>query len=116
VNATSDHENPMSYLSRADNQPFPSIALKCVSSKEIEDIIKSLKAKDSYGLHPLYPFPIYPTFTREGNHEEMQSLRAVGCIYHAPLDGRGADQALVENRMTISMLSSEYLINNVKYN
>jgi hypothetical protein len=49
VNVTSNHENPISYLSRACNQLFPQIALKCVSSKEIEDDIKSLKTKNSYG-------------------------------------------------------------------
>jgi hypothetical protein len=27
VNATSNHENPMPYLSSADNQPFPSIII-----------------------------------------------------------------------------------------
>ena len=31
ANAPSNHENPISYLSRAFNQPFPSINLKCVS-------------------------------------------------------------------------------------
>ncbi|PNF19496.1 hypothetical protein B7P43_G02324, partial [Cryptotermes secundus] len=49
ANDTSNQENPISYLSRARNQPFPPITLNCVSSKEIEDIIKSLKTKNSYG-------------------------------------------------------------------
>jgi len=40
-----DYENPVSYLSRAFNQSFPTINLKRVSSKEIEDIPKSLKIK-----------------------------------------------------------------------
>jgi capsular polysaccharide biosynthesis protein len=35
VNALSNYENPISYLSRAFNQPFPTINLKYVSSKEI---------------------------------------------------------------------------------
>jgi hypothetical protein len=45
VNVTPNHENPTSYLCRECNQPFSSIALKCILSKEIEDIIKSLKTK-----------------------------------------------------------------------
>jgi hypothetical protein len=45
VNALSNHENTISYPSRAFNQPFPTINLKCVSFKEIEDITKSLKIK-----------------------------------------------------------------------
>jgi Notch-like protein len=49
VNALSNHENPISYLSRAFNQPFTTANLKCVSSKEIEDITKSLKIKNSHG-------------------------------------------------------------------
>jgi hypothetical protein len=47
LNDTSNHENPITYLSRA--QTFPLITLKYVSSKEIADTIKSLKAKSSYG-------------------------------------------------------------------
>jgi methionyl-tRNA formyltransferase len=43
VNASSKHENLISYLFRAFNQPFPTINFKYVSSKEIEDITKSLK-------------------------------------------------------------------------
>jgi hypothetical protein len=46
---TFNRENPISYLSRTYNQPLPPIASKCVSSKEIEDIIKSLNAKNSHG-------------------------------------------------------------------
>jgi len=49
VNALSIHENPISYLSRAFNQPFPAVNLKCVSSKETENITKSLKIKNSHG-------------------------------------------------------------------
>jgi hypothetical protein len=45
----SNHENPISYLSGTRDQLLPQIALKCISSKEIEDIIKSLKTKNSYG-------------------------------------------------------------------
>jgi Notch-like protein len=49
ANATPNRENPICYLSRAFNQPFPTINLKCISSKEIEDITKSLKIKNSHG-------------------------------------------------------------------
>jgi hypothetical protein len=50
ANTLSNHENPISYLSRAFNQPFTTINLKCVSSKEIEDIKKSLKIKTLHGF------------------------------------------------------------------
>jgi len=53
VNALSNYENPISYLSRAFNQPFPTVNLKCVSSKEIEDITKSLKTKNSHGYEEI---------------------------------------------------------------
>jgi hypothetical protein len=43
------HENPICYLSSTFNQSFPTIKLKSVSSKEIEDIMKSLQIKNSYG-------------------------------------------------------------------
>jgi len=49
VNSLSNHDNPISYLFRAFNQPFPTINLKSVLSKEIEDITKSLKTKNSHG-------------------------------------------------------------------
>ena len=45
ANAPSNHENP---ISKAFNQPFPTISLKCVSSKEIEDVTKSLKIENSH--------------------------------------------------------------------
>jgi hypothetical protein len=48
ANTLSNHENLISYSSRAFNQTFPTIYLKCVSSKEIEDITKSLKIKNSH--------------------------------------------------------------------
>jgi hypothetical protein len=40
---------PISYLSRAFNQPIPIIKLKCLSFKEIKDTTKSLKIKNSHG-------------------------------------------------------------------
>ena len=43
INVSSILENPISQLSRAFNQQFPTINFKYVSSKEIEDITKSLK-------------------------------------------------------------------------
>ena len=49
ANPPSNHENPITYLSKAFNQLFPTINLKEVSSKEIEDITKSLKIKNSHG-------------------------------------------------------------------
>jgi hypothetical protein len=48
VTALSNRENPISYTSRAFNQSFPTIKLKCVLSKEIEDVTKSLKMKNSH--------------------------------------------------------------------
>ena len=49
VNALSNQENPISYLSRAFNQLFPTINFKFVSSKETEDITKWLKIINSHG-------------------------------------------------------------------
>jgi len=49
ANAPSNHENPMSYLPRAFNQPFPTFNPKFVTSKEIEDITKSIKIKNLHG-------------------------------------------------------------------
>ena len=49
ANASSNHENTISHLSKAFKQPFPIINLKCASSKEIEDITKQLKIKNSHG-------------------------------------------------------------------
>ena len=48
-NAAFINNNPLNYLFSAFNQSFPSIKLKFVSTKEIEDITKSLKSKDSHG-------------------------------------------------------------------
>jgi len=48
-NAPSNHENPVSFLPGAFNQPLPTISLKCVTSKETEDITKSLKIRNSHG-------------------------------------------------------------------
>jgi hypothetical protein len=49
-NASSQHENPISYLCRAFNQPFPTINFKYVSSKETEDIKSHLKQKTHTGM------------------------------------------------------------------
>jgi hypothetical protein len=54
ANASSQHENPISYLCRTFNQPFPTINFKYVSSKEIEDITKSLKTQNSHGYDEKY--------------------------------------------------------------
>jgi hypothetical protein len=41
--------NPLNYLHDAFKQMIPPIKLKFVSPKEIEDVLNSLKMKDSYG-------------------------------------------------------------------
>jgi hypothetical protein len=38
-------------MEQACNKPYPSMESKCSSTKEIEQIIKSLKKKNSYGYH-----------------------------------------------------------------
>ena len=48
-NAAFINNNPLHYLSSACNQSFPSIKMKLVSTKEIEDITYSLISKDSHG-------------------------------------------------------------------
>jgi len=37
------------FMEQAFNNPYPSIECKCTTAKEIEQIIKSLKTKNSYG-------------------------------------------------------------------
>jgi len=41
--------NHTHFMERAFNKPFPSTERKCTTTKEIEQIIKSLKTKNSYG-------------------------------------------------------------------
>ena len=36
-------------MEQAFNKPYPSMECKCITTKEIEQIIKSLKTKNSYG-------------------------------------------------------------------
>jgi hypothetical protein len=43
------NNNPLNYLFSVFNQSFPSVKFKFLSTKEIEDIINSLKSKDSHG-------------------------------------------------------------------
>ena len=40
---------PLHYLMQSFKNPFPNINLKSISTKEIENIIKSLKPKNSFG-------------------------------------------------------------------
>jgi hypothetical protein len=47
-NAMSNCANSKAYLFKAFTQPFPDLKFKWVSSKEIEDITRSLKTKNSY--------------------------------------------------------------------
>jgi hypothetical protein len=49
ANPPYNHGNTITNLLKLFNQPFPTINLNGVSSKEIEDITKSLKIKNSHG-------------------------------------------------------------------
>ena len=42
-------DNHTHFMERAFNKPFPSTERKCTSTKEIEQITKSHKTKNSYG-------------------------------------------------------------------
>jgi hypothetical protein len=44
-----DNNTPLHYLLQSFTTPFPNMNLKFVSSKEVENIIKSLKTKSSSG-------------------------------------------------------------------
>jgi hypothetical protein len=44
-----DNNTPGHYLLQSFKTPFPNINLKSVSSKEVENVIKSLKTKNSSG-------------------------------------------------------------------
>jgi hypothetical protein len=48
-NVTSNCANSKTYLYKAFTQPFPDLKFKWVSSKEIVDITRLLKTKNSYG-------------------------------------------------------------------
>jgi hypothetical protein len=71
-----------------------------------------------------YNFLLRPLFTSSHLTHIYQGRNpkgdadVVGCLlcFHAPLDGRGADQALVEKRITSFHANSEYLMNKVKCN
>jgi hypothetical protein len=42
------------FMDQAFNKPYPSMECKCTTTKETERIIKSLKAKNSYGYDEIY--------------------------------------------------------------
>ena len=44
-----DVNDPLNYLYNAFNEPITAINLKIVTSKEIENVVKSLKPKGSHG-------------------------------------------------------------------
>jgi hypothetical protein len=45
----SPNTTPIHYLLQTFSDPYPNIKLKSLSTKEVENIIKSLKLKNSYG-------------------------------------------------------------------
>jgi Notch-like protein len=57
VDILSNHESPTFCLSRAFNQPFPAINLKCVSPKELEGITKNSHGYDE--ITRILKFSIY---------------------------------------------------------
>jgi hypothetical protein len=48
-NSGVSENNPLNYLYNVFKQPIPSIKRKFVSPKETEDVVSSLKMKDSHG-------------------------------------------------------------------
>jgi len=40
-------------MEQAYNKPYPSMECKCTTTQEIEQIIKSLKTKNSYGYNKI---------------------------------------------------------------
>jgi len=44
-----DNTTPLHYLMHSFKNPFPNINLKCILTKEVEKVIKSLKPKNSSG-------------------------------------------------------------------
>ena len=48
LNSVVSENNPPNYLYDVFKKPIPSIKLKFVSPKEIEDVVRSLKTKDSH--------------------------------------------------------------------
>jgi len=49
INVSSDEVYPLNYLYQVFTSQFPSIKLTSVTSKEVREIIKSLKWKNSHG-------------------------------------------------------------------
>ena len=65
VNVASNGAHPLSYLHQVFIRPFPNIKLTPVSTKEVREIIKSLKWKNSHGYDEIpikisLPFIISP--------------------------------------------------------
>ena len=52
-NVAANNAHPLTYLCQIFNKSFPNIILTPVSSKEITEIIKSLKWKNSYGYNEI---------------------------------------------------------------
>ena len=48
-NSVGNHHNPLNYLHSTLTQPFPPNKLKFVSPKEIANVVRSLKTKESHG-------------------------------------------------------------------
>jgi hypothetical protein len=46
--------NPTHFMEQAFNKTYASMDVKCTTTKEIEQIIKSLKTKNSYGYDKIY--------------------------------------------------------------
>jgi hypothetical protein len=49
INDDNSIDNHTHFMEQAFNKPYPSVGCKCRTMKEIEQIIKSLKTKNSYG-------------------------------------------------------------------
>ena len=49
INTPTDHTNPIHFLTRTFNHPFPPININYISTTELENITKTLKTKNSHG-------------------------------------------------------------------
>ena len=52
-NGNNSIDNHTDFMEQAFNKPYPDMKCKCTMMKEIEQIIKSLKTKNSYGYNEI---------------------------------------------------------------
>ena len=120
-----ENTTPLHYLTQSFKNPFPNINLKSISTKEIENIIKSLKPKNSSGYDGISTKLIKissPFISSPVTHICNKSIPSgifPDCLKYAvvkPLFKKG-DKSKILNYRPISILSSfSKVLEKVMYN